>query len=464
MALRSSYHAHHEMGQSVPNQHEAATNRVTTERAVPVYRLPAAPPPQPWWKRLIRQRMAMAGLGFLVMVLAVCLGTLPWTMARRGVSGGSGGGSGGGGGVPRYADGNLNHVLLPPFWVVGEDSAWNERVMRAADPAVLESVAAKLGNSVADVVREAKGEEREKLIAASPCYWLGTDRLGTSVAVRLLTGGGISLSIGLAAAAVSVLIGTLYGATAGWRGGKVDAMMMRIVDVLYGLPYVLIVVLLAVAVDAGFERVVNARVERAERERAMHVERELAKFTPEQAADAELVKLIRAEAAATHPIEPISATARTTINLVTLLVAIGGVSWLTMARIVRGQVLSLKTRPYVDAARAMGAGPVRLFARHLLPGLIGPIVVYATLTVPQAILQESFLSFLGIGVKTPLPSWGNMAADGLAELNPYRSHWWLIACPCVLLALTLLAMNFVGEGLRAVLTPQISRNGRGGGE
>jgi oligopeptide transport system permease protein len=300
---------------------------------------------------------------------------------------------------------------------------------------------------------------RQKLLDAAPSYWLGTDRLGTSVAVRLLTGGGISLCVGLAAAGVSVVIGTLYGAAAGWMGGKVDAVLMRIVDVLFGLPYVLIVVLLAVGVDAGFERVVNGRVMEAEAQRAAYIERELGKFSKEDAAGQDLQNLIRKEAAAAIPIEPISGPIRTSINLVTLLIAIGGVSWLTMARVVRGQVLSLKTRPYVDAARAMGAGPARLFTKHLLPGLIGPIVVYATLTVPQAILQESFLSFLGIGVKPPLPSWGNMAAEGLAELNPYRSHWWLIAFPCLMLAVTLLAMNFVGEGLRSVLTPQISRGG-----
>ncbi|MBU6413365.1 MAG: ABC transporter permease [Planctomycetes bacterium] len=404
------------MTNSAQNHPTEQQPRAVSKALVPSYRLAPAGPAEPWWRRMARQRMAMLGLGFLAAVLAICVGTLPWTL--------------GGEGVPRYAAGDLNHVLLPPFWVVGEQSVWNERMSRAG----------------------------------SPAYVLGTDRLGTSVLVRLLTGGGISLSIGIAAAAVSVLIGTLYGATAGWKGGKIDAVMMRIVDVLYGLPYVLIVVLLAVAVDAGFERIVNGRVEEAERTRARYVERELAKFTPEQAADAELMNLMKQEAAATYPIEPISTPMRTSINLVTLLVAIGGVSWLTMARVVRGQVLSLKTRPYVDAARAMGAGPVRLFARHLLPGLIGPIVVYATLTVPQAILQESFLSFLGIGVKSPLPSWGNMAADGLAELNPYRSHWWLIVSPCVLLALTLLAMNFVGEGLRVVLTPQNSRHGRGGVE
>ena len=143
--------------------------------------------------------------------------------------------------------------------------------------------------------------------------------------------------------------------------------------------------------------------------------------------------------------------------MLVLLLAIGGVSWLTMARVIRGQVLSLKAQPFMEAARAMGAPVHRQLLRHLLPNLVGPIVVYATLSVPQAILQESFLSFLGIGVKPPLPSWGNLAAEGLAELNPYKSHWWMLLFPCVLLATTLLALNFVGEGLREAFDPKRAR-------
>lgn len=416
--------------------------------AVPVYRLPAGQAARPWWRRLTSHRLAVVGLAFLVVILAVCLGSLPWTLAQRGS-------------VARYADGDLSHVLLPPFWAVGgAETVWKDRLVRAVEPSVLSELAIRNGRAPEELVANPVGDELKQLISAAPKYWFGTDRLGTSIAVRLATGGGISLCIGLAAAGLSVCIGTLYGALAGWVGGRVDAVMMRIVDVLYGLPYVLIVVLLAVAVDAGFERVIHERVRAAESARQVHVARELAKFPEDRAKEPELISMLTAEAAATYPIAPISATTRTTINLITLLIAIGGVSWLTMARVVRGQVLSLKTRPYVEAARAMGAGPVRLFARHLLPALIGPIVVYATLTVPQAILQESFLSFLGIGVRPPLPSWGNMAADGLAELNPYRSHWWLILFPCLMLALTLLAMNFVGEGLRSVLAPSSNREGR----
>jgi oligopeptide transport system permease protein len=142
------------------------------------------------------------------------------------------------------------------------------------------------------------------------------------------------------------------------------------------------------------------------------------------------------------------------INVVTMLIAIGGVSWLTMARVVRGQVLSLKARPFMEACRAIGVPLHRQFLRHLLPNLLAPIIVYATLTVPTAILSESFLSFLGIGVKEPLPSWGNLAADGLSELNIVRARWWLLLFPCSLIALTLLALNFLGEGLRERFDPR----------
>jgi len=172
------------------------------------------------------------------------------------------------------------------------------------------------------------------------------------------------------------------------------------------------------------------------------------------------VNEVRKRALAAVPPRQMSEGWRIAVNLGTLLLAIGGVSWLTMARVVRGQVLSLKAMPFVEAARAMGARPARVFAKHLLPNLSGTIIVYATLAVPQAILQESFLSFLGVGVQPPLPSWGTLASDGLAELNPYKSHWWLLLFPCLLLSVTLISLNFVGEGLRKWLDPRAA--GRAG--
>lgn len=316
-------------------------------------------------------------------VLLLCLGSLPWTTARvtavdldpahapR-----------------RYEALRLDRILLPPTWA-----------LHAADE-----------RERLDLILAESGER-----VRSP---LGTDRLGRDVLTRLLVGGAISLTIGLAAAMLSVVIGTLYGVIAGMSGGRVDAMMMRIVDVLYGLPYVLLVVLLAVAVDGVMQRWQTAAASRPEGIAAWLVEH------------------------------------RAGVNVLTLLIAIGGVSWLTMARVIRGQVLSLREQPYIEACRALGLPRWRIIIRHLLPNLLGPIVVYATLTVPQAILQESFLSFLGIGVQPPLPSWGNMAAEGLSELNPVRSRWWLLAWPCMLLAGTLLSLNFVGERLRDAFDPR----------
>jgi ABC-type dipeptide/oligopeptide/nickel transport system permease subunit len=186
---------------------------------------------------------------------------------------------------------------------------------------------------------------------------------------------------------------------------------MRIVDILFGLPSILLVVLLAVAVDGFLER---------------------------RGAD-------------------LSPVARQAINIATLLVAIGGVSWLTMARVIRGQVLSLKAKPFMEACRAIGVSPARQFVAHLLPNLIGPITVYAALAVPAAILSESFLSFLGIGVREPLPSWGNLAAEGLGELNTVQSRWWLLAAPCAAIALTLVSLNFLGDELRERFDPMRGR-------
>lgn len=254
------------------------------------------------------------------------------------------------------------------------------------------------------------------LLPPSRTSLLGTDRLGRDLLVRCLAGGGISLGIGIAAAAIAVSIGTSYGIAAGYAGGRIDAVMMRLVDVLYGLPAILLVVLLAVAADGLIERAGD---------------------------DA-------------------GPGVRQTVNIVTLLVAIGGVSWLTMARVIRGQVLSLKRQPFMEAACALGVPLGRRFARHLLPNLLGPIIVYATLTVPAAILSESFLSFLGIGVREPLPSWGNLAADGLSELNTVRVRWWLLLWPCLFIGLTLLALNFVGEALREGMDPRAKgRRGEG---
>jgi oligopeptide transport system permease protein len=241
----------------------------------------------------------------------------------------------------------------------------------------------------------------------SPAWMaFGTDRLGHSLLSRCLLGGAISLTVGVAAATIAVVLGVSVGLVAGYSGGWVDGLLMRTVDILYGLPYILLVVLLKIALEDPLTE---------------HVFRGM----------------------------------RAAANLVVLFSAIGLVSWLEMARVIRGQVLSLRTLPFVEAARAAGLGPGRIFLRHLLPNLVGPIIVYATLTIPQAILQESFLSFLGVGVQPPLPTWGSLAAAGmLPALNPIHWRWWLLVFPCTLLAVTLLSLNFLGDGLRDLLDPK----------
>lgn len=293
-------------------------------------------------------------------------------------------------------------------------------------------------------------------------FWLGSDTLGRSELIRCLAGGGVSLVVGLAAAAISMVIGTIYGGIAGFAGGRIDGLMMRVVDVLYGLPYVLLVVLLAVATDSVVGELVSRQRERAkwvESQAIAAIQADGRSATLPQAR-AELARnrawSAQLDAAGLKALPPrnISASTRRVIELSTLLVAISGVSWLTMARVIRGQVMTLKSREFVLAARAIGLPPARVFVRHVLPNLWGTIFVYAALTVPQAMLQEAFLSFLGIGVKPPMPSWGSLAAEGLAEINPVDSSWWLIVFPCLLLGVTLLCLNLVGEALRRSLDPR----------
>jgi len=237
---------------------------------------------------------------------------------------------------------------------------------------------------------------------------MGTDLLGRSLLWRCLLGGAISLTIGACAAMIAVVIGVTWGATAGYLGGRADMVMMRIVDILYGLPYILLVVLVDLSLQPLIESLAGGLL------------------SPDLASGVAQVG--------------------------TLLIAIGGIGWLTMARVIRGQVLSMRSQPFIEAARACGTGPGRILYRHMLPNLAGPIVVYATLTIPVAILQESFLSFLGIGVQAPLPSWGNLAAQGLDELHALSQsgmavRWWLMAWPCTLLGVTLLALNLMGDAV-----------------
>ena len=241
------------------------------------------------------------------------------------------------------------------------------------------------------------------LQAPSWAHWMGTDKLGRDLMVRFFLGGAISLSIGLCAAAITLTIGTAIGVISGYAGGRIDAVLMRAVDVLYGLPYLLLVILLRVAVVSRVAGWLSS------------------------------IGLPQSNGFA---------------NVLVLLVGIGAVSWLNMARGIRAQVMSLKTRPFIDAARALGLSPWRIGLRHILPNIMGTIAVYATLAVPGAILAESTLSFLGLGVQRPLPTWGTLASNAVADINPVSAHWWIIFWPCFGLAASLICLNFLGDGLR----------------
>ncbi len=223
-------------------------------------------------------------------------------------------------------------------------------------------------------------------------HWFGTDKLGRDQLTRIMYGGRISLAVGICATMVSLTIGVLWGAVAGYAGGKLDTVMMRIVDILYALPFTIFVILLMVF----FGR-----------------------------------------------------------NIILLFAAIGAVEWLTMARIVRGQVQSLRKMEFIEAAIALGLSRRRIILRHMIPNVLGPVMVYTTLTIPAVMLLEAFLSFLGLGVQPPMSSWGSMIKDGAEVMEEF---WWMLIIPGLFLSLTLFSLNFLGDGLRDALDPKASKD------
>lgn len=247
----------------------------------------------------------------------------------------------------------------------------------------------------ADVIAPYSYQEQNLALGASPPssdHWLGTDTLGRDLFTRILYGSRVSLMVGVLATSVALTIGVTWGMISGYLGGRVDMLMMRIVDILYALPFTIFIILLMVV----FGR-----------------------------------------------------------NIYLLFFAIGAVEWLTMARIVRSQVMSIRNQEYIDAVISMGLPRRKIIARHILPNILGPIIVYTTLTIPGVILLESFLSFLGLGIQPPMSSWGSLISNGVETMEEYP---WLLIYPALTLSITLFSLNFLGDGLRDAIDPRAAKD------
>ncbi len=246
----------------------------------------------------------------------------------------------------------------------------------------------------ADLIAPYSYEEQNLDLGASPpssAHWFGTDTLGRDLFTRILYGSRVSLLVSFLSTVVALTIGVLWGTVSGYFGGRLDMIMMRIVDILYALPFTIFIILLMVV----FGR-----------------------------------------------------------NIYLLFITIGAVEWLTMARIVRSQVMSIRNQEYIDAVISMGLSRPRIIFRHILPNILGPVIVYTTLTIPGIILLESFLSFLGLGVQPPMSSWGSLISSGVETMEEYP---WLLVFPSLTLSLTLFSLNFLGDGLRDAIDPRSAR-------
>jgi len=259
------------------------------------------------------------------------------------------------------------------------------------------------------IAHEPNALSEQQFNSPSLVHLFGTDDHGRDLFARVLHGARISLLVGIVGAGVSLIIGVLWGAVAGYTGGRLDNLMMRFVDVLYSLPSIVFVIVLITTLEVLFKNWLTGIG------------------------------------------SPVLASAS---RLFLLFVGLGAVSWLTMARIVRGQVLSLRKKAFIEAGHALGISNTRILLRHILPNVTGIVIVYLALTIPSIILYESFLSYLGLGIQPPQASLGSLIAAGAGQINPIRIYWWMIAFPAGFLGLTLLALNFFGDGLRDALDPK----------
>lgn len=333
-------------------------------------------PQSPWsdaWHRLRSNRLAMFGLGYFLLIVLLCF-IFPIVYPHS------------------PTDQSLSFGANPPLTKGIEmryDDEQEEHDEFITEKEFIELYAENGASDLELLNSETNTEISGMYFRASPrTHILGTDSHGRDLFARILQGGRVSLGVGFLATLVSLTIGVLYGSISGYVGGRLDAFMMRVVDVLYALPFLIFVILLMVVFEASRHQ------------------------------------------------------------LLLIFIAIGAVEWLTMARIVRGQVIHLKSQEFVDAARAIGVRPFTIIFRHLAPNTLGPVIVYSTLLVPAVMLLESTLSFLGLGVQPPNASWGTLIKEGADKMIVYP---WLLIIPSLFFSLTLFSMNFLGDGLRDAL-------------
>ncbi len=318
------------------------------------------------WKRLMKNKMAVLGLWVVIayILIALLAPILP---------------------IYPYEEQVVSHANLPPSFkpaaevLLKEQTAYLEKLMKKEGRTTYTQAEQEELDSIKESLNTPQGKRH---------YLLGTDSLGRDMISRTIYGGRISIAIGLIGTITALIIGVIIGAISGFAGGWLDNLLMRFVDVLYGLPYMLIVIIMMAILGR---------------------------------------------------------------NIAILFVAIALVSWLTIARVVRGQIISLKHSEYVEAARTMGAGGAHIIFRHLLPNTLGIIIAHATLSLPEFIMSESFLSFLGLGVSAPLASWGSLVSDGVKGMRLYP---WELLVPAITMTLFLFAMNFLGDGIRDAFDPQ----------